>query len=185
MFDFHLISLVHHHAPSSRVPCAPWPRRAQCQCRFENPRGKRKANDSQNSHHIQDAILTEHGKKQCAELKDAFQHHDKISLVLASPLKRAIQTAAHAFSPALEKHKTPFVLVPFAQEISHLTCDLGADREVILKDAPQLIAGGAPAFDVDHLDTSLVGEDWNSKVYISQCLTYYFVSVNMELNADG
>lgn len=124
---------------------------------------KKKTNHSQNSHHIRDAVLTDHGKKQCADLKDAFQNHDKISLVLASPLKRAIQTAAHAFSPALEKHQTPFVLVPFAQEISHLTCDLGADKEVIVNEAPQLIAGGAPAFDISHLDTSLVGEDWNSK----------------------
>lgn len=84
--------------------------------------------------------------------------------MLASPLKRAIQTAAHAFSPALEKHQTPFLLVPFAQEISHLTCDLGADREIVVKEAPRLIAGGAPTFDVDHLDMSLVDEDWNSKV---------------------
>ena len=105
--------------------------------------------------------------------------------MLASPLKRAIQTAAHSFSPALEKHQTPFFLVPYAQEISHLTCDLGADREVVLKEAPRLIAGGAPAFDVDHLDMSLVGDDWNSKVcacsmsYILSCVYQY------EFNAHG
>lgn len=85
--------------------------------------------------------------------------------MLASPLQRAIQTAAHAFSPVLEKRQVPFVLVPLAQEISHLTCDLGADRESLARDAPGLIAQGAPGYNVDDLDMSLVDEDWNSKVW--------------------
>lgn len=120
---------------------------------------------SQNSHHIRDPLLTEHGKKQCQDLRDLFQHHEDISLVLASPLKRAIQTAAHAFSPVLETRQVPFVLVPLAQEISHLTCDLGADRECLVRDAPRLIAQGAPSYNVDDLDMTLVDEDWNSKVW--------------------
>lgn len=119
---------------------------------------------SQKAHHLQDPLLTEHGRKQCQDLRDAFQHHDDISLVLASPLKRAIQTASHSFSPVLEKNQTQFLLVPMAQEISHLTCDLGVDRENVLNDAPGLAVEGAPAFNVDNLDLGLVGEDWNSKV---------------------
>lgn len=85
-------------------------------------------------------------------------------MVLASPLKRAVQTAAHAFSPALEKRQVPLLLVPLAQEISHLTCDLGVDREVVVKDAPEWIAEGTPAYDADKLDVSLVDTNWNSKV---------------------
>ena len=59
------------------------------------------------------------------------------------------------------------MLVPKAQEISHLTCDLGHDQDVVKAEAPKLVAQGAPAYDQVNLDMSLVGEDWNSKVCYS------------------
>ena len=83
---------------------------------------------------------------------------------MASPLKRTIQTATYGFAPTLEERQLPFVLVPKAQEISHLTCDLGHDQDVVKAEAPKLVAQGAPAYDQVNLDMSLVGEDWNSKV---------------------
>ncbi|ODM20813.1 hypothetical protein SI65_03866 [Aspergillus cristatus] len=105
--------------------------------------GEHNVNDS---HHIRDPLLTEHGKKQCQDLRDQFQHHEAISLVLASPLKRAIQTAAHAFPPVLERRQVP--------------------SSCLVRDASGLITQGAPAFNVDDLDLTLVDEDWNSKVGI-------------------
>ncbi|KAJ5643480.1 uncharacterized protein N7484_005987 [Penicillium longicatenatum] len=77
------------------------------------------------SHHLRDAHLTDTGKNQCRDLRDSFLYHDDLSLILASPLRRTIQTAAHAFHPALEKRQIPFVLAPKAQEISKRPCDVG------------------------------------------------------------
>ena len=79
-------------------------------------------------------------------------------------MKRTIQTATYVFAPTLEERQLPFVLVPKAQEISHLTCDLGHDQDVVKAEAPKLVSQGAPAYDQANLDMSLVGEDWNSKV---------------------
>ncbi|KAE8151902.1 histidine phosphatase superfamily [Aspergillus avenaceus] len=93
-----------------------------------------------NFHYIRGPMLTDLGKRQCQELRKAFQHHEDISLVLASPLKRT--------------------------ELSHLTCDLGVDRKDVVINAPKLIAEGAPAYNLDKLDLSMVGENWNSKAGI-------------------
>ena len=82
-------------------------------------------------------------------------------------MKRTIQTATYVFAPTLEERQLPFVLVPKAQEISHLTCDLGHDQGIVKAEAPKLVAPGAPAYDQANLDMSLVGEDWNSKVCYS------------------
>jgi hypothetical protein len=97
-------------------------------------------------------------------LSDSFPYHDDLSLILASPLRRTIQTAAHAFHSALEKRQIPFVLVPKAQEISKRPCDVGLDCDVIKAEVPHLIASGAAAFDQAKLDTSLLEDGWNSKI---------------------
>ncbi|KAH6680191.1 hypothetical protein B0J14DRAFT_683324 [Halenospora varia] len=41
------------------------------------------------AHHIRDTALTTLGKEQCAQLQATFPLHDKINLVLLSPLRRA------------------------------------------------------------------------------------------------
>lgn len=122
------------------------------------------SNTVQNSHHLRDAHLTDTGKDQCRDLRDNFPYHDDVSLILASPLRRTIQTAAHAFHPGLEKRQIPFILVPKAQEISKQACDIGQDCDVLKAEIPQLIALGAPGFDQANLDTSLLQDGWNSKV---------------------
>lgn len=122
------------------------------------------SNTLQNSHHLCDAHLTDTGKDQCRDLRDTFPYHDDVSLILASPLRRTIQTAAHAFHPGLEKRQIPFILVSKAQEISKQACDIGQDCDILKAEIPQLIASGAPAFDQVNLDTSLLEDGWNSKV---------------------
>ncbi|OJJ36193.1 hypothetical protein ASPWEDRAFT_134914 [Aspergillus wentii DTO 134E9] len=116
-----------------------------------------------NSHHIRDPFLTENGKAQCQSLRESFPFHNDISAVLASPLKRTIQTAAYVFAPTLEERQLPLVLVPNAQEISHLTCDLGDDQNIIKGKAPEIVSQAAPKYDTANIDSSLVGVDWNSK----------------------
>lgn len=87
-----------------------------------------------------------------------------VQALIASPLRRAIQTAAFTFAPELEKRQLPIILAPDAQEISFLPCDLGHDADVIKMQAPDLIAKAVPSYNVLNLDTTLVDESWNSKV---------------------
>jgi broad specificity phosphatase PhoE len=108
--------------------------------------------------------LTETGKVQCKELQEKFPFLQDVEVILASPLRRTIQTAAYTFAPELEKRQIPLVLVPKAQEISSLACDIGQDAEKIIAEAPKLIADAAPLWDASNLDTTLVDESWNSKV---------------------
>lgn len=108
--------------------------------------------------------MTETGKVQCKQLQEKFPYLQDIEVILASPLRRAIQTAAYTFAPELEKRQVPVVLVPNAQEISSLPCDIGHDADVTISEAPRLIATAAPLWDVSNLNTTLVDELWNSKV---------------------
>ncbi|KAK9241758.1 histidine phosphatase superfamily [Lipomyces tetrasporus] len=106
--------------------------------------GEHNVNDS---HHIRDALLTDKGKEQCFQLRDRFPYHDDISLVLASPLRRTIQTAPYAFASVLKNSNVAFVLVPQAQEISALACDVGQERSVLEEELPNLITNELLDFD--------------------------------------
>lgn len=108
--------------------------------------------------------MTETGKAQCTELQEKFPFLQDVEVILSSPLRRAVQTAAYTFAPELEKRQVPVVLVPKAQEISSLACDIGLDAEITISEAPKLIANAAPSWNVSELNTGLVDESWNSKV---------------------
>jgi phosphohistidine phosphatase SixA len=64
--------------------------------------------------------LTAKGKSQCLALQATFKHHNDIDLVLASPLRRTVQTASLSFGPVLAKKEVPFVLLPMLQEVSNM-----------------------------------------------------------------
>jgi broad specificity phosphatase PhoE len=121
---------------------------------------------SQNAHHLRDPLLTTTGKDQCLQLRSEFPFAKDVSVLLASPLQRTIQTAAWTFGPELESRQLPFILVPNAQEISGFQCDMGWDEEYVKAKAPDLILQAAPTFDERNLDTALVNGKWNSKVWI-------------------
>ncbi|KAI9933786.1 hypothetical protein ASPWEDRAFT_168061 [Aspergillus wentii DTO 134E9] len=127
---------------------------------IRHAQGEHNINDA---HHLRDPLLTAIGKHQCQDLAETFPFHNDISIILASPLKRTIQTAAYVFSSTLEKRQIPLLLAPMAQEISHLPCDLGYEREIVLEEGPKLVTQAAPGYDVAKLDMSLVGDDWNAK----------------------
>lgn len=124
------------------------------------------SNRQQRDYSIRDAVLTAKGKEQCRALSAAFQHHDEIETVFASPLRRTIQTAALSFGRVLSRPEVPFVLLPALQEVSNIGCDVGladsaADLQRLL---PDLFEAGEIDFDLSKIDASAVTPGWNSKV---------------------
>lgn len=100
-------------------------------------------------------MLTPLGEEQCAALREAFPNHDKVSLLIASPLRRTIYTTLLSFGPSLANgHCQPGVLaLPEMQETSSFPCDTGSDvaelhQEMREKSLP--------------LNLSLLNDDWNN-----------------------
>jgi broad specificity phosphatase PhoE len=75
---------------------------------------------------IRDPLLTEKGKSQCRELCENFAYHDDIDLLLASPMKRTIQTCQISFKPAVDRGMK-ILLMPLAQESSDENMDTGSE----------------------------------------------------------
>jgi len=123
-------------------------------------------NNIEDSHWIRDAVLTEKGKEQSLALRQDFPHHDDISLVISSPLRRAIQTASIAFSPTIARSEVQYLVHPLAQEINSKQCDIGYDRADIQNQLPDLLPGKDLGFALSKIDLSLVHEGWNSKTGI-------------------
>ncbi|KAG9950372.1 phosphoglycerate mutase family protein, partial [Aureobasidium melanogenum] len=85
--------------------------------------------NAQHDDSIPDAVLTPHGKSQCKDLRASFAHHDSMALIVSSPLRRALQTAVHAFAPALQRDGVKTILQPMAQEMNAYPCDIGTDQD--------------------------------------------------------
>lgn len=95
-----------------------------------------------------DPGLTKAGEEQCQELRAKFPHHDELSHVVVSPMRRAIQTGLLSFArPELG----PVIASDLVQETSDAPNDIGSDLGK-LRDA----VGNA-------VDLSRVGEAWNDK----------------------
>ncbi|KAI0123145.1 phosphoglycerate mutase [Xylariales sp. AK1849] len=88
--------------------------------------------------------------EQCRELQETFPHHNKITHLVASPLRRTIHTCLLSFKPVVELGKTIIVL-PDVQEVLLMPCDIGSD------------SGKLKAEFGDKLDYSLLTDDWNDK----------------------
>ncbi|EPE33227.1 Phosphoglycerate mutase-like protein [Glarea lozoyensis ATCC 20868] len=87
-----------------------------------------------------DALLTEKGIQQCEKLKKLSESfHHEIDLVVASPLRRTIQTAVYSFGPVLAK--TGLILLPDAQEVSGMPCNIGLDRKDLEIEAVTMFKG--------------------------------------------
>ena len=102
------------------------------------------------NHALPDPDLTPLGKEQCAALCAAFPHHDKITHLVASPMRRTLYTCLLSFVPAVEAGKVVTAL-PEIQEISNLPCDTGSDAEKLKAEF------GAK------VDFGLVKDGWNDK----------------------
>ncbi|EMC95903.1 hypothetical protein BAUCODRAFT_508777 [Baudoinia panamericana UAMH 10762] len=98
---------------------------------------------NKNGHEIRDPWLTPKGVEQCHERCKSFARHDQVELLLASPLRRALQTCALSFAPVLDK-SIKIIALPMAEEASDAPCDTGSPLEVLRKDFPQHV-------DFDHI----------------------------------
>ncbi|KAI0421638.1 histidine phosphatase superfamily [Xylaria grammica] len=107
-------------------------------------------NLSRENQWIRDPDLTELGKAQCAELCKKFPYHDKITHLVASPIRRTLFTCQLSFAPAVEAGKK-VVALQDAQEVSLYPCDVGSDVEPLRKEFG------------DGVDFSQLAEDWNKK----------------------
>ncbi|KAH6956947.1 hypothetical protein HG530_002475 [Fusarium avenaceum] len=72
---------------------------------------------------MQDPDLTPLGEKQCAALREEFPHHDKLTKLFASPMRRTVYTCLHAFGTEELK---PITALPVFQEVSANPCDTGS-----------------------------------------------------------
>ncbi|KAL4873066.1 hypothetical protein BDV12DRAFT_116277 [Aspergillus spectabilis] len=107
------------------------------------------------NHVIPDPLLTDLGNEQCTQLRDSFPRHDKIDLIVASPLRRTIYTALQSFEPVFKANPNlKLILLPDIQETSDVPCDTGSDPEVLQKEIEEK---GLP------VDASLVVDGWNVK----------------------
>ncbi|TVY84750.1 putative phosphatase SPAC5H10.03 [Lachnellula suecica] len=113
---------------------------------------------------VKDPLLTPVGKMQCAGLRKLFaEFHDNIDLVLASPLRRTVQTAVLGLGPTIQRD-VPILLVPKAQEISDKPCDTGTDPTGLKISLDEIFGEQVEyGFDSSRIDYSLVEEGWNSK----------------------
>ncbi|KAM5522401.1 phosphoglycerate mutase family protein [Fusarium oxysporum f. sp. phaseoli] len=107
---------------------------------------------------LPDPRLTPLGEEQNLALREtAFSDQSKISLVLASPLCRTLQSAYLVFQSALEdssKCHSEIIAIPDAQETSDDPCDVGTDPSVLRKVVTE---SNWP------VDLSLVKDGWNVK----------------------
>lgn len=65
---------------------------------------------------IPDPDLTPKGVNQCEDLASKFPYFDRIDLICASPIRRAIQTALTSMEPFLQSGKNKILALPLAQE---------------------------------------------------------------------
>jgi len=104
------------------------------------------------NHILPDPDLTPLGKIQCESLCSRFRSHDKITHLVASPMRRTIYTCLLSFVPAVEAGKRVIAL-PEVQEVSNLPCDTGSAPEKLHEE-----------FDgAGKVDLSRVEEGWNDK----------------------
>ncbi|GAW16245.1 hypothetical protein ANO14919_056680 [Xylariales sp. No.14919] len=98
-----------------------------------------------------DPVLTKEGYEQCTELASEIAGlGHKFELVIASPMKRSIQTAIAVFREYLRSKK--IVLLPDLQELGMYPGDTGSPQGELER-----------IFGTDVLDYYFVGPDWTDK----------------------
>ncbi|KAI0888014.1 phosphoglycerate mutase-like protein [Annulohypoxylon maeteangense] len=113
---------------------------------------------------LPDPDLTPLGITQCEELCKKFDAHDKITHLVASPIRRTLWTCLRSFDPVV-KSGMKVIALPDAQEISNFPCDIGSEPEKLQKEFDDLV------------DLHLVQKGWNDKSTGSK---YYPSPINLE-----
>ncbi|KAK4105265.1 phosphoglycerate mutase-like protein [Parathielavia hyrcaniae] len=115
-------------------------------------------NLSKENEAMRDPDLTPFGRDQCAQLARSFPHHDRVTHLVASPMRRTLYTCLLSFEPVLNNNKErKVVALPDVQEISPLPCDTGSPVEAL---AAEFSGGGGGAGAVD---LGLLTPEWNDK----------------------
>ena len=95
-----------------------------------------------------DPELTPTGIAQCASLRASFPHHAQLTLLAASPMRRALQTCLHAFS---NDTLVPVRAIDLLQETSDAPNDTGSSVDVLRAEFG------------DTVDFSSVSPSWTDK----------------------
>lgn len=123
----------------------------------------RHAQGFHNLNHINEAIpdpyLTPKGLAQCAALRDSFPRHDRVTHLVASPMRRTLLTCHHSFNDGSAQPKKIKAL-PLVQEISGNPCDVGSEPVVLRAEFGSLREDGQHAW----LDDGELVRGWNDKV---------------------
>lgn len=87
------------------------------------------------AHTLHDPDLTPLGQTQCLHLqKTLIPPSSQISLIIASPMKRTLNTALQTFRPnLLANPELKIIALPELQETSDLPCDTGSSIEELLR----------------------------------------------------
>ncbi|KAF2874274.1 histidine phosphatase superfamily [Massariosphaeria phaeospora] len=112
---------------------------------------------------IHDPLLTATGMSQCRQLQSEFLHHAGIDLVVSSPLRRTIQTAAYSFGPVLARSDVRFILLPGLQEVSDLASDTGHPRQELEGVVADMFKSEDVEIELGKIDFGHVTEGWNDK----------------------
>lgn len=96
----------------------------------------------------QDPRLTSEGELQCERLRKSFPYMDQVTHLVASPMRRTIQTCMYSFRPVVAKGKQ-IVLLPELQEVGGLPCNTGSDPASLDREFGDVV------------DLSHVEEGWN------------------------
>ena len=87
-------------------------------------------------------------------MRETFPYHDKIEVVIASPLRRTLYTALESFGPVFEgRPDMKLIALPDIQEISDVPCDIGSEPQALREE-----------FAGKNVDLEQVHEGWNNKV---------------------
>lgn len=75
-----------------------------------------------------------------------------------------MQTTLLSFGPTLAREDVPYLVIPEAQEVSGLICDVGHTQQELIQTLPELFGDEHVEFDPDKVNLNAVVKDWNSKV---------------------
>jgi broad specificity phosphatase PhoE len=114
--------------------------------------GYHSAEVTKDGHLLHDPSLTPKGITQCQARRATFPRHAQIDLLLASPLRRAIQTTTHAFSPVISRGQR-IIALPAAEEVSSDPSDTGSSTATLRAEF------GDDLVDFSHLTSSSGGDD--------------------------
>src|SRR5271170_3356416 len=107
---------------------------------------------------IRDPPLTEKGKKQAQEILETYKFLNQPTLILTSPLRRAIQTVLHAFHPSFKDNATKLfptsapriIALPHLQEVSQEPCDTGSSLASLKSEYGEYVEFPVEFLDCDH-----------------------------------